>query len=551
MPEPMPSHQDRDARGRPPEGAKRIAAVDIGSNSIRQIVADVSADGSIRVIDEMKAQPRLGAGMDDRGELAAESMDRAVEALGRMATLAKQLGAQQVEVVATSAVRDAANGAAFLGRVRRETGLQARIIDGSEEARLSFRSALAHFDLGRGRTVVMDIGGGSLELAASAGGVVDELTSLPLGALRLTEAFMRSDADRDDPREAVRALRKHVRAALRAELPPRTWRGARVIGSGGTFTNLASMVLARQGVLTAQNVHGTTVPRGELEHLLESLLALTSAERRQVPGLNPERADIILAGLAVTTEVLARLDARAVEVSRYGIREGLLLEAARVVPAIADPGEARQRSVQDLAGRCGFDERHAKQVQRLALQLYDRLAKRLGGNPLDRQLLSDAALLHDIGYHINYERHHKHSYHLILHAELLGVSPSEQVVLANVARYHRGARPKKKHRNFGSLDVTMRRQIKRLAAVLRVADGFDRGHVSAVKKLRVRLVRRGLARIVRIEPVSAREGEPLRLELWGAQRKSGLLADVLGTDVEIAGPDGVVVTSEAETVAAE
>ena len=551
MPEPMPPQDRRNARGRPPEGAKRIAAVDIGSNSIRQIVADVSADGSIRVIDEMKAQPRLGAGVDERGELAPDSMDRAVEALGRMATLARQLGAQHVEVVATSAVRDAANGAAFLGRVRRDTGLQARIIDGAEEARLSFRSALAHFDLGRGRTIVMDIGGGSLELAASADGVVDELTSLPLGALRLTEAFLRSDADRDDPREAVRALRKHVRAALRAELPPRTWRGARVIGSGGTFTNLGTMVLARQGVLTAQNVHGTTVARGELEHLLESLLALTSAERRQVPGLNPERADIILAGLAVTAEVLARLDARAVEVSRYGIREGLLLEAARVVPAIADPGEARQRSVHDLAARCRFDERHATQVQRLALQLYDRLAKRLGADPQDRQLLSDAALLHDIGYHINYERHHKHSYHLILHAELLGVSPSEQVVLANVARYHRGARPKKKHRNYGSLDPAMRRQIKRLAAVLRVADGFDRGHVSAVKKLRVRLVRRGLARVVRIEPVAARDGEPLRLELWGAQRKSALLADVLGVEVEIVGPDGVVVAPDAESVGAE
>lgn len=542
MSAPSPRHERRTARGRPTDDVTRIAAIDIGSNSIRQIVADVTADGAIRVVDEMKAQPRLGAGVQATGSLPADSMDRAVEALGRMATLARQLGAQRIEVVATSAVRDAANGTTFLARVRRETGLQARIIDGTEEARLSFRSALAHFDLGRGRTVVMDIGGGSLELAASADGVIDQLISLPLGALRVTEHHLRAA----DLPAAVRAARKHLRALLRPELPSRDWRGARVIGSGGTFTNLAAMYLARQGIQTAQSRHGTVVPRGELEHIVELLAAMTPEERRQVPGLNPERADIILGGLIVTAEVLARLEAREVEVSRYGIREGLLLEAARVVPAIADPGDARERSVRDLAERCHFDERHAVQVQHLALQLFDKFGKRLGCEPADRQLLADAALLHDIGYHISYDRHHKHSYHLILHAELLGISPTEQVVLANVARYHRGAPPKKKHRNFGGLDRTLRQRIKRLAALLRAADGFDRGHVGAVKSLTVRGARRGLRRIFRIHPLAARSGDPMRLELWGALRKIGLLAELLGTELEIVTPEGVALTASSD-----
>ena len=405
----------------------RIAAVDIGSNSIRQIVADVFPDGAIRVVDEMKAQPRLGTGVQDTGVLSAEAMDRAVDALGRMATLAKKLGAQQIEVVATSAVREADNGSLFLGRVRRATGLQARVIDGSEEARLSFRSVLAHFDLARGRTVTMDIGGGSLELSASAGGVVDQLTSLPLGALRLTERFLRGDRSPADVQRAVRQMRRHARELLRSELSGSDWRGARVIGSGGTFTNLAGMYLSRKGVQTAQNVHATVVPRGEVEHLLEMLAAMSAAERRDVPGLNPERADIILAGLAVAAEVLARLEARELEVSRYGIREGLLLEAARVAPTAATPGDARERSVRELAERCHYDERHARQVRRLALQLFDRVGKRLGCTAEDRQTLADAALLHDVGYHISYDGHHKHSYHLILHAELLGLSPTEQV----------------------------------------------------------------------------------------------------------------------------
>ena len=531
------------ARGRPGDSAKRIAAIDIGSNSIRQIIADVSPDGAIRVIDEMKAAPRLGAGLSATGLLDRDAMDRAVEALGRMATLSRQLGAVHTEVVATSAVRDADNGLEFLSRVRKESGLHARIIAGTEEARLSFRSALAHFDLGTGRAVVIDIGGGSLELALSADGVIDHLASLPLGAVRLTEAFLRGRS----VAAGLRALRKHVRELVRPELPSRAWRGARVIGSGGTFTNLAAMNLARQGVSTVPSVHGTRVSRGELEHILEMLAAMSPAERQRVEGLNPERADIILAGLAATAEVMSRVDARAVDVSRYGIREGILLEAARIAPAGPDRGDARTRSVEELAMRCHFDERHARQVCRLALQLFDALGKRLGCGPGDRQLLADAALLHDIGYHISFDRHHKHSYHLILHADLLGISPTEQVVLANVARYHRGAEPKKKHENYGSLDAQLRRRIKRLSAILRFADGFDRGHVGAVASLKTRTVRRGLAKAVVVTAEPARAGEPLRLELWGAQRKAGLLATLLDTPIEIAGPDGVVLSSEAVT----
>ncbi|MBA3890739.1 MAG: Ppx/GppA family phosphatase [Gemmatimonadaceae bacterium] len=527
-------------RSRPGDGSVRIAAVDIGSNSIRQIVADVSPEGAIRIVDEMKSMPRLGTGVMETGVLAADAMDRAVAALGRMSMLARQLGAQRVEVVATSAVRDATNGSAFLARVRRETGLQARVIDGAEEARLSFRSALAHFDLGTGRTVVMDIGGGSLELAAAAGGAIDHLASLPLGALRLTETVLRDGIDA----RSVRALRKHVRALLKPELS-RDWHGSRLIGSGGTFTNLAAVFLAREGVTTARNVHGTDVPRRDLEHVLEWLAAMTSDERRDVPGLNPERADIIVAGLAVAAEVMARLECRALEVSRYGIREGILLEAARVVPTIADTGEARARSVEDLATRCGFEERHARIVQAHALVLFDRLGKRLGLTSDDRRLMADAALLHDVGYHISFDRHHKHSYHLIVHAELLGITPTDQVMIANVARYHRGAVPKKKHSGYGTLDRALRSRIRGMAALLRIADGFDRGHVGAVKSLAVRVVRRGADPVLRITPVAARSGDAMRLEIWGAIRKATLLADVLKMPVQIVAPDGNVVSTDA------
>ena len=515
--------------------ARRIAAIDIGSNSIRQIVADVTPDGGITVVDEMKAAPRLGAELDVTGVLGTTAMERAAEAVGRMATLARQLGASRIEAVATSAVRDAANGDQFVARVRQEAGLELRIIDGAGEARLSWLSALAHFDVGVGRTVVMDIGGGSLELALAADGVLDDLVSLPFGALRLTEHYLRAGAGP----KAMERLRREVRGALKDVLSRRDWRGAQLIGSGGTFTNLAGMHLARRGMLVARQRHATVVPRVEVEHILDALAPMPADERRGVAGLNPERSDIIVAGLAVAAEVMARIEAREVTVSRYGIREGLLLELARVTPTIADPGEARQRSVREFAERCHYEEGHATQVQRLALRLFDAFGARLGCTPDERQTLADAALLHDVGYHINYDRHHKHSYHLILHAELLGIAPSEQVVIANVARYHRGAEPKRKHRNFSGLDKELRDRIVRLAAILRVADGFDRGHVSAVGALGVRF----LQRAVRITPQPAKGAGQLRLELWGAHRKSQLLAEVARVPVEIVAADGSVLSS--------
>ena len=514
----------------------RLAAIDVGSNSIRQIVADVSPTGEIRVVDEMKASPRLGAQRGADGSLEAHAVHRAVETIARMTTLARQIGAERIEAVATSAVRDAPNGRLFAQRVKREAGIDIRVLDGAEEARLGWQSAVAHFDLASGRSAVLDIGGGSLEIALAAGGVLEHLLSLPLGALRLTEEFLPPGSGRPE----VKALRKHIRRTLKQHIRARDWRGAQIIGSGGTFTNLAAMVLARQGT-PARSVHETRVSRADVEHLLFNLQSMTLAERMAIPGLNSDRADIIVAGLAVLAEVLARMDAKEMAVSNYGIREGLLLESARVTPTAAHQGEARARSVRQLAERCHYEEAHARQVRDLSLQLFDAIGARIGCAPEERQTLADAALLHDIGYHISYERHHKHAYYLILNAELLGVTPDEQVVIANVARYHRGAGPKRKHGNLEPLSGDVRERIVRLAGLLRVADGLDRGHVAAVEKLMVRIS----GGVIRIRPYPRRAGDALRLERWGASRKSGLLAEVSGLRIEIVGaPEPAAVAGE-------
>lgn len=516
---------------RPSEGL-RLAAIDIGSNSIRQIVADVSPSGNIRIIDEMKAAPRLGAGLARAGKLSAASMRHALEAVQRMATLARQLGAIRIHVVATSAVREAENRRDFLDLVREETGLKVRLLTGEDEARLSFRSALAHFDLAVRRAVVMDIGGGSLELAMSADGVVERLESFPFGVIRLTEEFL---GERPKAKH-LKKLRSRVREGIRRALPVRDWRGALLIGSGGTFTNLGAMHLAARGLPYDGRVHGTLVQREEIEHLLDTLLASSRQERAAIPGLNPDRGDIILAGLAVAAEVMARIEVREMTVSGYGIREGLLLESARVAATPADPGEARERSVRSFAAKCHFEQPHAEHVQRLALQLFDALGRRLDLDQSDRAILSDAALLHDVGYHIGHARHHKHTFHLISHAELLGVSPEEQMLISHVARYHRGAEPKRTHREFGQLERGNRRRIRRLAAILRLADGLDRGHAGAVRQVKVRWLERAL----RVTLVPHTRATSVRLEVWGGSRKSGLLEKVIGRAVELVSLDGTV-----------
>jgi exopolyphosphatase/guanosine-5'-triphosphate,3'-diphosphate pyrophosphatase len=342
----------------------------------------------------------------------------------------------------------------------------------------------------------------------------------------MTEQFFAKDRGRSE----ITALRRFVRKELRTTVSRRDWHGARLIGSGGTFTNLAGMMLSRQGIGRRASVHGAIVTRAELEHMLDLLHGMSQAQRQSVPGLSPARADIIVAGLAVAAEVMARLEAREIVVSAFGIREGLLLEAARVAPAVADTGEARVRSVLQLAERSHYEVPHAEQVQRLSLKLFDALADRLELGPSDRAVLADAALLHDIGYHINFDAHHKHSYHLIVHAELLGMTPAERVMVANVARYHRGAVPQRSHRAYAALDRSLRRRIKRLAAILRVADGLDRGHAGAVEDIDIRLTRDALD----IRAIPAVASYDLRLELWGATKKAGLLETVLGVPVRIA-----------------
>jgi exopolyphosphatase / guanosine-5'-triphosphate,3'-diphosphate pyrophosphatase len=503
---------------------ERLAAIDVGSNSIRLLIAEYGEASGLKVIDEVKEQPRLATGVAETGQLDTGAMERALAALGRMQVVCERRGVRRVAAVATSAVREAANGPEFVARVRRETGIPLEIIDARTEAGLSYRSVAHHFPLEGGRTVVADIGGGSLELIAAVDGLIEDTISLPFGAVRLTELHLTGARDQ---RRAVRRLREFVRRQFRRRLPLRDWSAGTLIGSGGSFTNLGRMAAARRGASAQDPVHGTTVSVVELEHLLEGLAGMSPEKRAQVPGLNPLRADIILAGLAVTVELLERIEVREVKISAFGLREGLLLQmaGADTHPAAVEP----LRLIREFAERCHCDRDHIEHVRQLALSLFDQLADELEGDTEERGLLEAAALLHDVGQLVGYRKHHKHSYQLITHAEALPFSPRERAIVALLARYHRRKGPKKKDDEFGALAPEDQAVVRRLAGILRVAEGLERGHTGIVQSVRAEIEPERV--VLRVTPRQG--GADLSLECWGAAQAADVLAKLLGKEVAV------------------
>jgi exopolyphosphatase/guanosine-5'-triphosphate,3'-diphosphate pyrophosphatase len=292
----------------------RLAAIDVGSNTILLTVAEAGPDRGLRIVEEAEDQPRLGAGLGRSGRLQEEAMRRALHTLTRMRDACRRLGADRIGAVATAAVREAANGGEFAQRVR-ELDIPLRVISPEAEAALSYRSAAYRFG-SDGRMLVADIGGGSLELIGAAAGTVSLILSLPLGAVRLTEL-----------RVSGEELQRHVQQALAAAISGAQWSRARVIGSGGTFATVASMALARRGE-DRDGIHGLTIGGDEVHQLLEMVARMSLEELRQIPGLKPERADIIAAGLAVIVELLSAVHADSLTVSAFGLRDGLLLEMA-------------------------------------------------------------------------------------------------------------------------------------------------------------------------------------------------------------------------------
>lgn len=507
-----------DARG--PSGDLRLAAIDVGSNSLHMVVAQVDADGGLTILWRMKEMVGLGRNSFPSHRLSQEAMDRAVLSLARFGTMATRRGCEKVVAVATSAVREAENGGDFIERARRETGINVRVVSAKEEARLIYVGVRHALELGTSPNLIVDVGGGSVEFIVANAAQTLLLESRKLGAARMTARYVKSDPAK---KSQANALLEHFEQEAGPVLEQVRSMGAnRAIGTSGTLENLALM--CRNGVAPAEG-QALTIEREALEGLAEKLLKSEAADRVQIKGLDEKRQDQILAGALLLRFIMSELKLKRIEICGSALREGILLDyVGRHLPDLAvrrQVPDPRRRSVMDLARKCEWNEAHSAQVAKVALKLFDQLAPLHRLDRRARELLEFAAMLHDIGWHISSNSHHKHSMYLVRHGNLKGFTPAEVEVIANITRYHRRSLPKPTHESYQAMGRRERRIVDVGGAILRIADGLDRTHGRVVKDLTCDIRRRR----VRVDILGRGD---LQLELWAARRKTDMFLDVFG-----------------------
>ena len=503
---------------------RKVAVIDLGSNSFRLVVfsyaePDIAGHAWWRRTDEIHEAVRIGAGLDAEGALAPEPIERALETLELYAHFCRATGVEDIRPVATSAIRDASNQGEFLHAARERTGLEVRVLTREEEAHYGYLAAVNSTTLADG--VALDLGGGSMQLIRVDSRLATDARSWPLGAVRMTERFLPGERAKG---KQLKALRAHVEE----ELAEATWleRGGRLVGVGGTVRNLASAAeIAAE--LPSYGVQGFAVTREALDALVDRLAELPADERSSVPGIKAARADLILAGAIVVQTVMEVGGFDAMEVTEAGLREGVfyatLLEGMDL-PLVED---VRRASVLNLASAYRADFAHVEHVARLALDLWDALGQAglHACDPIERDLLWSAAMLHDIGTAVDYDDHHKHSRYLILSAGLPGFSPREIGLIGQLARYHRKGSP-----GLGRvLRARARRRrgaVERCAAILRLAEQLERPRDQTVEGLEVEVEDERVA--LRLE-----HSEDVTVARWAAERERDLFKKALGRELEI------------------
>ena len=507
----------------------RIAAIDVGSNSIHMVVAEARPDGHFLVLDRAKEMVRLGRKSLTTGRLTASAMDHGIETLHRFTSIARRHGVTRFRAVATSAVREAKNGGEFIQRIYDEVGLRVRVIPGREEARLIYLGVSQVVDLRRGPVLLFDVGGGSVELVLVDQGKAVELHSVKLGVARLTEEHLAADPPR--PRELAK-LTAHIEEELAGPLKTaRKRKVTRVIGTSGTLLALVSMAAHTLGVHPGREAHGLEVPASAVSQLARQIVRADRTGRLEMRGMDPKRADLIVAGAVLADVVLRTVGAKRIQACTWALREGLLLEYirrhARGIEESARIADVRRRSVVRLVRRFGGTASHSEQVAKTSLRLFDQLKARLGLRSETREWLEYAALLHDVGHLIDHDEHHRHSHYLIVNSELFGFRRDEVEAIGQIAlHHHRKGMPKPDDAGGEPLPAEVWRQVRGAAAILRLAEGLDRSHYAAVKDLRV------VPRSGRIAIELATQNDAA-LELWEARRRTELLEKLLGAEVAV------------------
>jgi len=510
------------------------------------VIAEAVHADTFSVLDREREVVQIGRGSFADGRLRRDAMRRSADALGRFVQLARRHAVDRILCTATAAVREARNGGDFLKLARRISGVAPRVIPSEEEGRLIHLAVQAALELPERPALIVDIGGGSVQLVHVHGPQLLKVVGVPLGALRLTETRIAHDPPSGAELEQLhRVVRKRLRRAL-GEL----WGPAPevVYGSSGSIHALAELAhVAQQGRQLPQ-LNGHALELEALAALTRRLEGMTQEERESLPGIDEARAEILLPGALVLEQVLRLTDASRITLSDYGVREGLvvdwLLRHARELSTIESASDLRMRSVLGLLARFVPDDRHARHVAALSLQLFDGLRSWHGYGERERSWLHFAALLHDVGSAVAYDGHSQHSAYVIRNGRLRGFTAQEIAVVAAVARYHGGGRPRKRRdEGYAALPRKLRRTVRWLSAMLRIAEGFDRSHYQLVRGVNVR--RRG-EKIVLVADAKRQA----QLEVWAGRRRASDLARLTGMTVGVSTPSVELTMPAARTTAA-
>ncbi|HEY0141683.1 MAG TPA: Ppx/GppA phosphatase family protein [Thermoanaerobaculia bacterium] len=499
----------------------RVAAIDVGTNSIHMIIVEQQRHG-FRVIDKEKEMVQLGRDSLEGRPLTDAAIQRGVEALRTMASVAARWQVNELVAVATSAIREAPNGEQFIDAAERAAGIRIRVISGEEEADYIYRAVRSSVDFHGGTAVVIDIGGGSVELIVGTSAEVFVTVSEPLGSLRVSQRFGLEGAV--TPR-AIEECRKYVRRRLKKPLAHIATLGFDFsVGTSGTIMTLAEIASSHRDAVASGL---SWLPRKRLRDLIDHLTPLPAAERARRFNIDEKRASTILGGAIVLDEILRGLDIEQVRACDAALREGIIEYVLDRDRAPAKGGSVRRSSVLALAERSDIEQAHAAHVAHLALRIFDQTAELHRLNTGARELLEYAALLHEVGMHVSYQSHHRHSYYLISHAGLRGFTGDQVAVVANIARYYRKSTPTDEDENFARLAPAQKDVVRRLTAILRIADALDRGRRRAVRDVHVEANGESIRFRVRLR-------DNAEVELDAATRRARYFGKVFKRDVDFA-----------------
>jgi len=523
----------------------RFAALDLGSNALRLRIVEAhaptpgreqlsllpEAGGAFREVVSLRAPVRLGSEVFVTGRLAAASIGQACAALREFRQAMDTAKVDAYRATATSAVREASNGSTLVERARREAGIELEVIEGVEEARLIQLAVVRRLALSDRRALLVDVGGGSTELTHLDHGRNAFSMSLPVGTVRLLETYLRGAKTVDRSRQKL--LWEAVDRVLGEAVPQlRKVPFEVVVGTGGSVDTLCELCPMKGGVAGYPRALDVALART----LLGKLFAMTTEQRRDTFGLRPDRADTIVPAASIFVRAAETFKATAIVAPGVGLKEGILEE---LVDKYFDrwDKESETRTVVDacvrLGHRYGFDQAHGELVASLATTLFDDMSAVHGMGERERLLLRAAAVLHDVGDYVRYDGHHKHSYYLIQHSDIMGLTPEERAIVANIARYHRKSPPDPSHPNFRELDKDARAKVRGLAAILRIADALDREHLGKVKSVRAE-IESGKRRLA----LHVTGDEDRELEEWTVRAKSELLRDVFDLEIHLPTPSG-------------